>query len=51
MKHYNVRVDKDKEISIYLRRTQEEVDHIKNKELGTGAVVRVEEFIDRDEQS
>lgn len=51
MKHYNVRVDKDKEISIYLRRTQEEVDHIKNKEHGTGAVVRVEEFIDRDEQS
>lgn len=51
MKHYNVRVDKDKEISIYLRRTEEEVDHIKNKEHGTGAVVRVEEFIDRDEQS
>jgi len=51
MKHYNVRVDKDKEISIYLRRTEEEVDHIRNKEHGTGAVVRVEEFIDRDEQS
>ena len=51
MKHYNVRVDKDKEISIYLRRTEEEVDHIKNKEHGTGAVIRVEEFIDRDEQS
>lgn len=51
MKHYNVRVDKDKEISVYLRLTEEEVNHIRNRERGTGAVIDVQEFIDRDEQS
>jgi hypothetical protein len=49
MKYYNVRVDKDKEISVYLRLTDEDVKHIQEREQGTGSVVRVEEFIDRDE--
>ncbi len=37
MKYYNVRVDKDKEISVYLRLTDEDVKHIQDREQGIDA--------------